>query len=216
MAAGARAPRPLTLHVFRHLPLVPMRSSQSQGFRLHFRQHVRAAARGERGSGSVGKPRTWTRAHRLGSGGKKEGAPGEVRPPARSRERASPPPGPRVRTPGPRPAPRLRAARRRLGGSGPSGGGARARGLGSGRAAAARARPPRARIRTRGAPARSAGGGERGGRGCGAAVAAAGRRGDSRPGRSAGLGIRRRLRRSPHFSPLRPFPAPLPGASSHK
>lgn len=150
-ARGARAPRPLTLHVSRHLPLVPMRSSQSQGFRLHFGQHDKAAAGGERGSVRPGSPAPGRR-RRFNSGGKEEVAPGEgcspVRPLAGVRLRLS---GLRVRTPAPRPAPQLRsrprAARRRRGAGDPAE-------TAPGRAGSARAELAGARI-----PARSAGGG---------------------------------------------------------
>lgn len=89
------ARRLLTLHVFRHLALFPMRSSQSQGFRLHFGQHDKTAAGGNGGSVSVRKPSTWTRQHGCNSGGEKEGATGvPARPPAR---RSVPPPPPGCR-----------------------------------------------------------------------------------------------------------------------
>lgn len=138
------------LHVSRHLPLVPMRSSQSQGFRLHFGQHDKAAAGGERGSVRPGSPAPGRR-RRFNSGGKEEGAPGgAARRSARSRECASCSSGLRVRTPAPRPAPQLRSrprAARRHGAGDPAE-------TAPGRADSARAELPGARI-----PARSAGGG---------------------------------------------------------
>lgn len=83
------AQRLLTLHVFRHLPLFPMRSSQSQGFRLHFGQHDKAAAGGDRGSVSVRKPSTWTRAAQIQLRRKKRKGDWGAGSPTRSRERAS-------------------------------------------------------------------------------------------------------------------------------
>lgn len=55
----------LTLHVFRHLSLFPIRPGESQGFRLHFGQHDKAAASRAGGSVSVRDTSTWTRQHRF-------------------------------------------------------------------------------------------------------------------------------------------------------
>lgn len=88
------AQRLLTLHVFRHLPLFPMRSSQSQGFGLHFGQHDRAAADGDRGSVSVWKPSTWTRAAQIQLRRQKgRGDWGASHPRARRSAPPPPPPG---------------------------------------------------------------------------------------------------------------------------
>lgn len=89
-AAGAkRRERLLTLHVFRHLPLFPMRPSQSQSFRLHFGQHDKAAAGGVGGPCRSGSPAPGRRQHSFNSTGKKEGAAGWLlpRPPSGARLR---------------------------------------------------------------------------------------------------------------------------------
>lgn len=145
--------------------------------------HLNAAADSTRAGGGKG---------RLGGATRRSGG---------SRECASASsPGRRVRTPAPRPAPQLpsrsRAARRQGSGDPAE--------TEPGRADSARAEPPGARI-----PARSAGGGERCRRG--AAVAAAGRRGDSLRPCPARL---RRSRVCLPSSPLHPFPLPLPRARS--
>lgn len=62
---GAPCLSPLTLHVFRHLPLFPIRPGESQGLRLHFGQHDKAAAGRAGGSVSVRDTSTWTRQHRF-------------------------------------------------------------------------------------------------------------------------------------------------------
>lgn len=64
---GGEAPYlfPLTLHVFRHLSLFPIRPGESQGFRLHFGQHDKTAAGRAGGSVSVRDTGTWTRQHRF-------------------------------------------------------------------------------------------------------------------------------------------------------
>lgn len=66
-----------------------MRSSQSQGFRLHFGQHDKAAAGGDRGSVSVRKPSTWTRAAQIQLRRKKGRGDWGAGSPTRSQERAS-------------------------------------------------------------------------------------------------------------------------------
>lgn len=62
---GAPCSSPLTLHVFWHLPLFPIRPGESQGLRLHFGQHDKAAAGRAGGSVSVRGTGTWTRQHRF-------------------------------------------------------------------------------------------------------------------------------------------------------
>lgn len=92
-ARAERRERLLTLHVFRHLPLFPMRPSQSQGFRLHFGQHDKAAAGGGRGSESVRKPSTWTRAAQIQLRRKGRGGSRVVAPSPSGRSAPPPPPG---------------------------------------------------------------------------------------------------------------------------
>lgn len=143
------AQRPLTLHVFRQMPLFPMRSSQSKGFRLHFGQHDKAAAGGERGSASARKPRTWTPAAQIQlrrKGGRGDPAAGS---PAGSQERASASSGaarPDPRAPSslaaPEPPPAAGRGRGLRDAAERSGDGVRAPRVGSARAAAARAQLP--------------------------------------------------------------------------
>lgn len=208
VAAGARAPRPLTLHVFRHLPLVPMRPRQSQGFRFHFGQHDKAAAGGERGSVASARP-----------------APGHGRPdstPARRRQRrpggparplagrSAPPPPPGCASgpcaPSSPAAPELSPGREaETGGRRPGGEGARARGLGEGAAAwGADPGEPSSRRAARAAGERCCRRGE-------AAVAAAGRLGDSR--RFSTALVRSGRGGVSLLLSFRPFPAPAPSRS---
>lgn len=88
-----------------------MRSSQSQGFRLHFGQHDKATAGGDGGSVSVRKPSTWTRAAQIQLR-RKEGRrdPGARSPnPFASPERASASSGLPGRTSEPCPVSQLRS-----------------------------------------------------------------------------------------------------------
>lgn len=66
-----------------------MRSSQSQGFRLHFGQHDKATEGGNGESVSVRKPSTWTRAAQIQLRRKEGRGYQGARSPTRSLERAS-------------------------------------------------------------------------------------------------------------------------------
>lgn len=200
-----RAPRGaslLTLHVFRHLPLFSMRSSQSQGFRLHFGQHDKTAAGGNGGSVSVREPSTWTRAAQIQL--RREEGRGD--PGARSPTRCVRAPSPELsaRTsapvlPPPREDEELGAAKRSADGE-----------VRAPRRGSARAQPPHDR--------RAPGGQRRRQRGCfcyggWAAAAAPGRLSPPPPALRLGIG-----RVSPALTALRapssPLSPPLPRAPS--